>query len=634
MNRKTMLRRLTALALLVGLLIGTAAPAAMAASEQQAAPKAVVVGTTTKVSGDFFTGHFGNNTSDIDVRTLVHGYAPTVWQTQWSFVVDNTVVKALDVKKHNKVTTYTVTLQDGLTYNDGKTPITAADYAFSLLLQASPAFAALGANADRLAYVAGYESYRKGETVALSGVRVVDASTFSVDVKNTYLPYFYHLSYLNFYPYPISVLAPGFEVMDTQEGAVLANAQKQPVALSEAVLQSTVAGEKGYLHWPTLSAGPWKLEAYDQAGGVVELVKNEHYAGNFEGQKPAIDTLRLVPVYQDNMMKALHDGEVTVINKLSNGEVIQALLDAKEADHAMYPRLGYGFLAFNPSEGRPFASVYVRRALSHALQKEKLAQDFTRGFGRAIYGYYGLGQWEVLATEGTLTPGSMGVRNTKWNAQGEAKLEKYPHSMEEANALLVKAGWALNESGKPFTLGQDQQRYRKTEAGMEALTVRFLASENNAAVTLLMEQFKAVEAATGMHIDVVTVPFVDLLKAYYQKPENKDYDFVFLATNFLSSFDPSSDFGIREEQLGIVNNAAHQDKELEALAWDMRKTEPMQFNAYLGRWQRFQEKYAKSLPTLPLYSNHYFDFFSPDLQNYQPDRHPNWPAAMLYATVK
>ena len=36
-------------------------------------PKEITVGSLTQLSGNFFTGCWGNNTADIDVRTLIHG---------------------------------------------------------------------------------------------------------------------------------------------------------------------------------------------------------------------------------------------------------------------------------------------------------------------------------------------------------------------------------------------------------------------------------------------------------------------------------------------------------------------------------------------------------------------------------
>lgn len=58
-------------------------------------PTHITVGNTTKVSGFFFTGMWSNNTSDIDVRTLLHGYSTIVWNSQVEFIADPMVVEEL-----------------------------------------------------------------------------------------------------------------------------------------------------------------------------------------------------------------------------------------------------------------------------------------------------------------------------------------------------------------------------------------------------------------------------------------------------------------------------------------------------------------------------------------------------------
>lgn len=54
---------------------------------------------------------------------------------------------------------------------------------------------------------------------------------------------------------------------------------------------------------------------------------------------------------------------------------------------------------------------------------------------------------------------------------------------------------------------------------------------------------------------------------------------------------------------------------------------------YYARWLSFQARYAQVLPTVPLYSNTYYDFFSNRVHGYEPDQNWSWPTALLYATV-
>ena len=108
-------------------------------TEEKVYPDELIVSHPTVTKGDFFTEMFGNDTADIDVRALVHGYNLVNWdQNQGVYVIDPSVVTEYDVvldELGNK--TYRLLLAEDLQYSDG-TPITAWDYAFSLLLMMNP----------------------------------------------------------------------------------------------------------------------------------------------------------------------------------------------------------------------------------------------------------------------------------------------------------------------------------------------------------------------------------------------------------------------------------------------------------------------------------------------------------------
>ena len=98
-----------------------------------------------KVTGSFATDLFSANTTDMDVRDMLHGYS-TVAITGSTYAVNESAVTletALEDGNGNKL--YQFKVKDGLCYNDG-TPITAKDYVFSVLMQASPAMTELGGN--------------------------------------------------------------------------------------------------------------------------------------------------------------------------------------------------------------------------------------------------------------------------------------------------------------------------------------------------------------------------------------------------------------------------------------------------------------------------------------------------------
>ena len=599
-------------------------------------PTHVTVGNATQVNGNFFTDMWGNNTSDMDVRTLLHGYNLVAWSSQVEFVADPMVVKTVSTKTVKGNMTYTIALQTDLTYCDGQTPITAKDYVFSLLLCASPEMAALGADSSRYENIVGYDAYHAGKSKTLSGVRLMDDETFSIAVKAVHEPFFYDLANIWCIPYPISVLAPGCTVVDTKNGVQLANENaNQPVVpftvdgLKKTVFDTTT----GYMYHPVLTSGPYMLTGYDATTGQVDFKLNPYYKGNYEGVKPVIDTLTLLPAHADTMVQDLADGKFDLLNKCVDASVILKGLELRgkgfTADN--YARLGYGFCAFACEKG-PQQFTAVRQAIAYCMDTATFVKDYLQDFGLPVYGYYGMGQWMTLAAMGSLRPETVSAADSaKWDKLTLDKLNHYDLDTEQAKKLLIKDGWTLNADGKKFVEGVDTVRYKKVGKNLMRLSIRFAQTEGNAAAELIVKQLQGTLPALGFELNVDVVPFTQLLTDYYRQNGERSFDMCFLATNFLSVFDPYTAFSADGSLPGNANVSGLNDKKLVQLALKMHKTAPMDFLTYEQNWLAFQERFNELLPTLPLYSNVYFDFHTDWLQNYAPNTYSGWPAAILYA---
>ena len=60
----------------------------------------LTVAVTTPMTGNFFTSLWGNGSSDIDVRTLIHGYNLVEWDVEQSmFVPDESVISGITVQE-------------------------------------------------------------------------------------------------------------------------------------------------------------------------------------------------------------------------------------------------------------------------------------------------------------------------------------------------------------------------------------------------------------------------------------------------------------------------------------------------------------------------------------------------------
>lgn len=615
-----------------------AAPAEPAVPERPVSdtPTHVTVGNATQVSGYFFTDMWGHNTSDMDVRALLHGYNLVAWSSQVEFVADPMVVREVTSKTVKGSMVYTVSLQTDLTYCDGQTPITAKDYVFTLLLCTSPALAELGADSSRLAHIVGYDAYHAGETPALSGVRLIDDYTLSIAVKGDHEPFFYDLANISCSPYPIGVLAPGCDVADTKAGARLVNenANQPVVPFTAALLQDTVFNaETGYMYHPALTSGPYCLAGYNAATGQVDFQLNPYYKGNYEGVKPVIDTLTLLPANADTMVQQLRDGEFDLLNKCVDAKVILQGLELRGQGFsaANYARLGYGFCSFACEKG-PQQFTAVRQAIAYCMDTETFVKQYLQDFGLPVYGYYGMGQWMALAAMGSLRPeGISAAESAKWDKLTLDGLNHYGPDTQKAKALLVKDGWTLNADGAKFVEGVDTVRYKKVGKERMRLSIRFAQTQGNEAAALIVQQLQSTLPALGVELTVDTVPFTQLLAQYYRQNGERSYDMCFMASNFLSVFDPYTTFGADGSVPGTANVSGLNDQKLAQLALKMHKTEPKDYLAFEKNWLAFQERFNEVLPTLPLYSNVYFDFHTDWLQNYAPNNYNSWPAAILYA---
>ena len=500
----------------------------------------ITVGSVTKVAGQFSTDMFGNNTSDIDIRALLHGYSTVAYTDDASYTLDETVAQ-VDVATEddfgNKV--YVFHVNDGLTYNDG-TPITAKDYAFSVLLQSAPQMAELGASTSGYWHIQGYDQYASGERNYLSGVRLLDDMTFSLTIRANALPYYYELTYVNVTPYPISVIAPGCTVEDDGDGAYIDG------EFTAAVLEKTMLDpETGYCSHPMVTSGPYQLESYNGETGEVVLKANTRYVGNYAGQRPLIETVVLRETTNAQALAELADGTLDIVNKISDSQVIAegvAQLSQGTLQASNYLRSGLGFLALACEQG-PTSQENIRKAISYCLDQDAFVTAFTGTYGQPVYSWYGLGQW--MASEYVSTAGE--------------DLNTYEMNLDTATTLVERAGYVYNAEGDAFREGDDTVRYRLLRGtalneynaledpvveavqvgnkNLLPLEIKFARVENNRMCDLVVEQLVPNLEAIGFKVEVVDLSFEDMLAQYYREVPRECNMFA-LATNFTHVFDP------------------------------------------------------------------------------------------------
>ena len=625
------MKRLIAFVLAL-LFLFTAAAAEEGTEEQQPIPDKLTVGNPTPMRGEFFTSFWGNSTSDLDVRDLLHGYNLIFWDSdEGLFREDPSVVSGVVVTENEAGDrSYTILLQNDLKYSDG-TAINAWDYAFSFLFSISPEIAEIGGTPRRIEQFAGYDEYIAGRSKALSGVRVLADDTLFITIRHEYLPFFYEMGLLSCNPYPISVIAPGVAVRDDGEGVYLANADgtvQEPAYTAELLRKTIMDPENGYLSHPSVVSGPYTLTSWD--GEVAEFAINPFYKGNKDGVLPSIPTLYYMQSSNETQIEDLISGKFDLLNKVTREDNITDGIARANTEgnfrFTNYPRSGLSYISF-ACEKSTVSSEAVRQAIAWCLNREQLVSDYTGNFGLLVDGYFGIGQWMYGVAAGTVAPpidppedendaeankeylGAMAA----YEALTLDNLTRYTVDTETAARLLDQDGWTINGDGL-------------REKDGVVLDLKMIYPAGNNISEYLEENFLKNLEQVGIRLTAEEVPMNELLSRWYQQKE-RDEDMIYLASNFDLLFDPSVYFN----ENGEWAFTSFTDEKLYEEAVGMRMTEPGDVLTYLQHWIAFQERFNQTLPMIPLYSNVYFDFYTGYLRNYDIDQNVTWGQAIVSA---
>ena len=609
-------------------------------------PEELKVGHPTAMRGDFSFDMFGNGTSDIDVRALIHGYNLVNWdQNQGVYAIDDSVVVDTLVTNDGEGNrSYFLSLQDDLYYSDG-TQITAWDYAFSILLSIAPEINLIGGQAAKAEHILGYKDYISGAAPTLKGVEVVSDLQLVITLDHEFLPYFFETGLLLCVPYPISVIAPGCKVYDDGEGVYIGNADKSnptPVFTADLLRETILDPETGYNTYPSVCSGPYVLTDFD--GETAHFEINPYFKGTADGVMPTIEKISFTLAENETLIQQLQNGELHLVNKVVYGPtILDGMLNGGEdLRYINYPRVGLMFLAFT-YDWPTVQEQEVRQAIAWCMDREQITQDYCSGFGMVVNGYYGMEQWEyLLVTGGTDYPIQNDENNPISDAEYEAEVEKwealsldnltvYEVDTDRANILLDQAGWTLNKAGETYRPGTDDVRCKLIDGDLVALELKLMYPAGNRIADSLQANFIDHLTACGIRLTLVPTEMQQLLSSFSGETE-RTTDMICLATNFNVVVDPAIEFSIDDSD-GLIawKNTYSDDEELYRLAVDMRRTQPGEIYEYVEKWIRFQERFNQVLPTIPIYSNIYFDFYTAMLQNYYVTGHVTWTQAILEA---
>ena len=596
----------------------------------------VIYGSDTELSGDLGNAWWTNNATDKLIRDLINDYDVIMFDQFGQMKVNETVSDGVQTAENEDGTaTYTVKIKQGLTYNDG-TPITAADYVAYMLVQFSPATLEAGATVSSDAVVGGTE-YQNGESKVLAGLRLLDEYTYSISITPDYANYYYGLTYASLSPLYLPLYSSAaLTVKDDGEGAYLDGGE----------LKADEINASRYVYENRVTAGPYVIKSIDTGALTATLEINPNYAGNFEGQKPSIQTIVVVKSEDDSKMDAFTTGEITFLSQLSEGDQIKTaleLVDSGKYNYCHYTRNGYGKIQFQ-CDGGPTQFQAVRQAVAYLLDREEFTNTFTGGYGSVVHGPYSTAQWMYEDSEELFNE----------------KLNSYAYDPEKAVEVLKADGWTLNADGTPYSgTGVRYKEVTAEQAGDYALNVKladgrilmplhimWASSDGNSVSTLLATMLANGKqtADAGMVIEQNVMAFSELLNWIYRDTSVGDQYGVFtygmfnLATGFVDVYDYAynyaSDPDSKYVKMGYNQNYIF-DKELDDLSMDMvYKAAPGDDAAFLDYFQKFIIRWNELLPEIPLYCNDYHTFFPSWLKNYNESSLWDFQRAILYASIE
>lgn len=587
-------------------------------SAQAAKPDAptgqLIIGTTTDMDNDFYDPDFNNNATNYKAYALIHGYGTVIYSKEGTFEIDPTVVANCEETENEDGTkTYTITLNDGLVWSDGS-PVTAQDYVFAAYLESSPEMMGVdNYSATAYTHLDGYKEFNAGETENLKGLRLIDEKNFSVTVAAEELPFHYDIYYAGITPRPMAVIAPGCEMVDSEDGVSISG------DFSTDVLLETINNtDTGYRYNPKVVCGPYLLDNYDASSRQATYVVNDKFLGDYRGHKPLIEKLIVKTVSNDTQLNELEAGTVDLLFSISGGTSIEAgldLVDKGVAQKHTYLRNGYGKICFDCSQF-PTDSTSVRQAIAYCLDRNEFARQYSGGYASIVHARYGLAQWEYMESKDWI----------------DENLNTYDKNIDTAKEILAADGWNLNANGEEYKDG-DGLRYKDVDGELKPLTIEWCNTEGNPVSELLSTMLPEAMEEAGMELKSTSVDFPTLQEAMNHKGE-KIYNMYNLATGFATADSPWYYYGTDEQYMGGGYNSNWIiNEDMASVTASMKSIPYEDKDAWLENWRAFIMEWNKQLPDIPLYSDEYHDFYSNKLQDWDTSSIWDWSSAVIDAWV-
>ncbi len=555
----------------------TAADAIIGAKVKEGAENSVVLGSSNELTGAFRKSKWGKSSSvssDYDIENLVSGYATVQTDKTGNMIWNMSALAEEPISALNQdgTLTFTIRIKEGLVFSDGS-PITAKNYVAYLLANSTSVLSKNGGTGTAGQLNTGYEAFNAydgtndgaiiGEgddkiTVSryFDGVKLLDHYTFSVTFVEDYANYHYVMSYAAYRPEPTALyLGDNYIVIDpTTRACGLSDGFYEKVQKNGKDVYAIDETIEKNLRWDSglPYAGPYTVKNYDESTHTAILELNPYYLGDDARGKASVQTITYIKLDPETQMQKFQNGEIDVLSGIVGAAEIEEALSVVNSDPEKYRenhynRAAYGKIGFRCDLG-PTNFAEVRQAISYTIDRTRIAETVTGGYGGIVHGPY----YEDY---------------TAYQAvKDDIKLNPYDYSKERAIEVLTEGGWVYNANGGTFDPSVDSVRYKKlsgyelsdrnlcysTEDGRYKtlkingeyympLAINYYGTRNNEVTDVIVEAWQSNPVATtdiGAYIQYIDCDFNTGLHGEYHQNQDYGWDGVAKCTaiNFATTF--------------------------------------------------------------------------------------------------
>jgi peptide/nickel transport system substrate-binding protein len=269
--------------------------------------------------------------------------------------------------------TWTFTLKQGVTFSNGQ-PMTSEDVKFSL---------------DKARATEGGWEFLD---VAIKSVAAPDPATVVVKTKYPWAPLLADLANFN-----------------------------------NAVLPKDYAGQsKDDFYKAPIGTGPFKWDHWTK-GSEIKLVKNDTY---WDTGKPALDSVTWKVVPDDNARTVQIQGGQAQVNQAPPFSSVDQLKGQPGVAVTLFPSTKTDYIMMNQNE-KPYDDVHVRRAISHAIDREALVKTLLFGNGTPANSF-------LMPNVPFYDPDTPGLQYDMAKAKEEMALSSVPDGFE--TTFLASSG--------------------------------------------------------------------------------------------------------------------------------------------------------------------------------------------------